>query len=75
MKGVFEDVADAYNLVSESLEKAKQEQSNLADGTDPAKAILGMFGMSGKMWRHFLNNLMSVKNIRYLQQNLQILKI
>ena len=65
MKGIFENVDQAYELLSQSLEKARLEESNLSDGTEIANFILKMFGMSGKKWRHFLNNLASIDGVRY----------
>tara|TARA_R110001592_G_scaffold347883_1_gene641668 strand:- start:1287 stop:2018 length:732 start_codon:yes stop_codon:yes gene_type:complete len=67
MKGIFENVDQAYELLSQSLEKARLEESNLSDGTEIANFILKMFGMSGKKWRHFLNNLASIDNVRYAE--------
>ena len=67
MKGIFENANQAYDLVAKSLEDARLEKSNLSDGTEASSAILGMFGMSGRKWRHFLNNVASIENVRYAE--------
>lgn len=67
MKGIFKNKNDACDFVNSCLEKARNKDSNLADQSDIANAILGMFGMSGANWRHFLNNIASLEHVNYLE--------
>jgi hypothetical protein len=65
MKGIFANPSDAVNHVLSSFKNAREYNSNLSDGSPASEAILGMFGMSGKKWRHFLNNIINFENLRY----------
>ncbi|HAI37092.1 MAG TPA: hypothetical protein DCM40_02610 [Maribacter sp.] len=67
MQGIFTNPHEAIAHITESLNCARKEKSNLSDGSDMSKFILNMFGMSGKKWRHFLNNLAGIENVRYAE--------
>lgn len=69
--GNFISLHEAIDHVNISLNKARNGKSNLLlkskNNANVGDQILNIFGMSGKKWRHFLNNLMSKKEINYLE--------
>ena len=65
MLGKFTTTSEAVEHATSSLKNAKNEISKLSDGSETANGILELFGMSGKLWRHFLNNIASLEGIRY----------
>ena len=67
MQGVFTNVSDAVRHVRRSIELGRNENSALASDHEIAKNILRLQGMSGKLSRHTLNNLMSWPGISYLE--------
>tara|TARA_A100001011_G_scaffold362197_1_gene410948 strand:- start:765 stop:1496 length:732 start_codon:yes stop_codon:yes gene_type:complete len=65
--GLFDNTEKAIDHVVTCMQKARKDESNLNADLPVAKNILAMFGMSGKKWRHFLNNLLSIEDVNYLE--------
>jgi len=59
-------IPDLVLHVENSLSFAEKEESRLQE-TQVGREILKMYGMSGKKWRHFLNNLASFSGCNWLE--------
>ena len=66
--GIFKNGKDAIDHMTASLNSARNGESKLLEAEEEfGTALLKIFGMSGVKWRHFLNNLMSAKDVSYLE--------